>query len=389
MEQNNSILFSDDEVQVVRIVKQKQCKPEKRENVIKRLMASADIYEDDIEKLGHGEDFDSILELLLRDQSRGLRIVPLHIISDEDVERVNYKKYHHIVWATDNYIKRGDGYMPSDEINVSDITKKRTRVVRPRVVKSIKEQQHRIKQKAEVFTPAWVCNHQNNLVDDAWFGQKGVFNQENDDHTWTPTLDKIQFSSQKGHTWLDYVTERRMEMCCGEAPYIVSRYDVTTGELIPLNSRIGLLDRKLRIVGENATTLEKWREYAYKALRSIYAFEWQGDNLLIARENILVSFIEYYYDFCKKIGVESEISTTSLAHAVYIISWNIFQMDGLNYTIPYSDQVPEKATLELEFETQKKSKKIEGVFAKIARWTGDGRQKYLTPIEFREILKSN
>ncbi len=389
MTDKNNMLFNKDEMlETLSCPAKSKKKAEKREDVIQRLMASADIYEDDIEKLGRGDNFDSILELLLRDQSRGLRVIPMHIYSNGDIERVNLKEYHHIIWATDNYKKRGKGYMPTDEIKVSDITKKRNRVVRPRVVKSAKEQLHRIKQKAEVFTPAWVCNHQNNLVDEVWFGRKDVFNRENDNHTWTPTTGKISFSTKRGQTWLDYVTERRIEMCCGEAPYIVSRYDVTTGELIPLNSRVGLLDRKLRVVGENAESLDKWREYAYKALRSIYAFEWQGDNLLIARENILVSFIEYYYDFCKKIGVNSEISTTSLAHIAYIISWNIFQMDGLNYTIPYSDQIPEKAILELEFDSKKIGKQA-GVYAKIARWTGDGRQKYLTPIEFREILKSN
>ena len=29
-----------------------------------------------------------------------------------------------------------------------------------------------------MFTPSWVCNAQNNLIDDAWFGRKGVFNEE-------------------------------------------------------------------------------------------------------------------------------------------------------------------------------------------------------------------
>ena len=31
-----------------------------------------------------------------------------------------------------------------------------------------------IRGKAEVFTPSWVCNCQNNLVDDAWFGYAGA-----------------------------------------------------------------------------------------------------------------------------------------------------------------------------------------------------------------------
>ena len=103
---------------------------------------------------------------------------------------------------------------------------------------------------AEVFTPSWVCNAQNNLVDEAWFGRKDVFNVEDTaNHTWKANTDKIEYP--KGKTWKDYVRATRMEMTCGEAPYLVSRYDATTGESIPLQERIGLLDRKLRVISEN------------------------------------------------------------------------------------------------------------------------------------------
>ena len=44
--------------------------------------------------------------------------------------------------------------------------------------KSKAEQEHRSRDKAEVFTAAWICNKQNNLVDNAWFGREGVFNTE-------------------------------------------------------------------------------------------------------------------------------------------------------------------------------------------------------------------
>ena len=42
------------------------------------------------------------------------------------------------------------------------------------------------------------------------------------------------------------------------SPYLVSRYDTTTGESIPIYKRIGLLDRKLRIINENTTTFNEW-----------------------------------------------------------------------------------------------------------------------------------
>ena len=58
----------------------------------------------------------------------------------------------------------------------------------------------------------------------------------------------------------------RLEIACGEAPYLVSRYDMSTGELIvPPYRRIGILDRKLRIVDENTDTKEEWLKWAFRA----------------------------------------------------------------------------------------------------------------------------
>ena len=73
-------------------------------------------------------------------------------------------------------------------------------------------------------------------------------------------------------------------MSCGESPYLVSRYNVITGEDIPISDRVGLLDRKLRIVCENVDDEKDWYEWAKIAYQSIYGFEWQGDNLVLARE---------------------------------------------------------------------------------------------------------
>ena len=160
-----------------------------------------------------------------------------------------------------------------------------------------------------------------------------MFNTEYTDeqgcHRWRPNSEKIQFP--EGKTWKDYVRDNRLEITCGEAPYIISRYDTTTGEAIPLEQRIGLLDRKLRIVGENTETSGKWLEWVQEAYKSIYAYEWQGDNLLIARESMLISFIEYYQ---QKFGKRPLLK--SINYIAYIISWNVWQMDGLKGVIPNS-----------------------------------------------------
>lgn len=92
-----------------------------------------------------------------------------------------------IYWATDSYADRDESYQFKDAITVDSITGDNGMIIRPRSVKSKDEQTKRSNDMAEVFTPSWVCNAQNNLIDDAWFGKKGVFNSESPDHTWKAT----------------------------------------------------------------------------------------------------------------------------------------------------------------------------------------------------------
>lgn len=238
-----------------------------------------------------------------------------------------------IFWATSDYEQRGEGYQYLDQITADRITGENGRVIMPRVLKSKDTQQERVQSMAEVFTPSWICNAQNNLVDKEWFGRDEVFNKEytdeNGEHRWISLPERITFP--EGKTWKDYVNDLRLEITCGEAPYLVSRYDTTTGQPIPLSERIGLLDRKLRVVSENTTSTGEWLKAAQKAYMSTYAYEWQGDNLLLAREAMLVSFIEYYQ---AKFGKAPLLR--SMQYIAYIISWNVWQMDGLKGVVPGS-----------------------------------------------------
>lgn len=235
-----------------------------------------------------------------------------------------------IFWATDDYEALGEEYKYYAPITVDSITGEHGSIIQPRVLKSRAEQIGRTKEKAEVFTPSWICNIQNNLIDEAWFGRKDVFNHENNEtKTWEPTINPIVFPD--GKTWKDYVRSTRMEITCGEAPYLVSRYDSTTGEFIPIPQRIGMLDRKLRVVSENTESSGEWLKMAQEAYKNIYAYEWQGDNLLLAREALLMTFIEYY---TAKFGKKPELR--SIKYIAYIIAWNIFQMDGLRGVVPNS-----------------------------------------------------
>lgn len=248
------------------------------------------------------------------------------LLKDHTMSRVKGHDYN-IFWATKDYETLGEGFLYSDPITPENITGEYGSVVQPRTCKDRQTQLSRSRDKAEVFTPSWICNSQNNLIDEAWFGRSGVFNIENDDHTWTSNTNPITFP--EGKSWADYVREPRLEITCGEAPYLVSRYDTVTGQFIPLAERIGLLDRKLRVVSENCHTSGEWLTAAQDAYRNTYGYEWQGDSLLIARESLLYTFLEYYR---AKFGKDPLLK--SIKNIAYIISWNLWQMDGLRCVIP-------------------------------------------------------
>lgn len=267
-----------------------------------------------------------------------------------------------IYWATDSYAELGEEFTFYAPITLDKITSyiseegvvvtkeqydtiiKQTpeardryqEMIRPRAVKSKREQTQRAKDKAEVFTPAWICNAQNNLIDEAWFGRKdGLFNSPDpeDPHKWINNEKKISFEGT-GKDWKDYVADMRLEITCGEAPYLANRYDAVTGEYNEVAKfRIGILDRKLRIVSENVKDSKEWILWAKIALRSTYGFEWQGDNLLLAREALFFTFEEHYIE---QFGVKkfNQNKMRMMPGVAYIVSWNLWQMDGLTYGLP-------------------------------------------------------
>jgi hypothetical protein len=260
-----------------------------------------------------------------------------------------------IFWATDNYKHLGDSYQFHFEILPGLITGEKGNIIMPRVQKDKLLQQSRSKEMAEVFTPSWVCNAQNNLIDNAWFGRENAFNFEINvagKRTWNLNPEKIIFP--EGKSWKQYVRDTRLEITCGEAPYLASRYDTTTGNFIAVENRIGLLDRKLRVINENADESGEWLEAVQIAYKNTYGFEWQGDSLLLAREALLITFIENYQ---LKFGKEPLLK--SIQYIAYIISWNIWQMDGLKGVVPNSceDKIVEIADF---FETKTESIKCKG-----------------------------
>ena len=203
-----------------------------------------------------------------------------------------------IIFAEDEY----EGYGLTDHYT-EDIMKEliASKQLNYRVRKSIEHQKARTKKNAEVFTPSWICKQMIEMCE--------------------PPED-----------WQEFVLSTWLEITCGEAPFCVSRYDATTGETIPLYERIGVLDRKMHAINKNVDDKREWTKWTERAFKTTYGYEFQGDNLFIARVNVLRCFVDYYRDKWNEMP-----SKDTILKMINIITWNFWQMDGLKDTIPFSD----------------------------------------------------
>ena len=233
-----------------------------------------------------------------------------------------------ILWATYAYSEHGDWYSPGNEIRSGRITGDYSDLIKTRARRAMEQRTERTRQHAEVFTPLWIVKKMNDFADEQWFGRKtGIYKLTD--------AGKIYFSKSKH--WKLYVDARRLEITCGEAPFLVTRYDVETGEALPVEDRIGLLDRKLRAVSENAADPEEWKAWALRAVQATYGYELQGDNLLIARVNVLCSVEEHMMDRWKQ-----KPDKAFLEKLCNVICWNLWQMDGIKGCVPVPPQPTEE-----------------------------------------------
>lgn len=209
-----------------------------------------------------------------------------------------------ILWATESYAQLGDGYHANLPIKVQLITNGASQFIQPRVHKALEEQKNRTKGRAEVFTPTWVVKMQNDLLEEEF---KDLSLEEYIDKTW-------------------------LEITCGEAPYMCNRYDAVTGEPISLHERVGFVDRKIQRISIEVIDHETWLDLAYRSYKASFGYEYQGDSLILARENLLLTFVEFYADKFNELP-----SIDVLQEIARIITYNVIQMDGLKYTVPFTE----------------------------------------------------
>lgn len=235
-----------------------------------------------------------------------------------------------IIWAGDEYEKLGDGYAAWDHIEVDKVADRHFGTVEPRVAKDAGKQAWRTRKKAEVFTPSWLCERMVDGLDDAFFGDEPAFAEGGG------LTDERMAKLGEDELWKRYVDNRLLEITCGEAPFVCSPYDATTGDYLPAGERIGFLDRKLRVVSAFAADYEEWLKWAFRALEASYGYEFQGDNLLIARINVLNTFADHMKERWGKRPDEHEAR-----YAALVASWNLWQMDGLTGCAPSEWEIPE------------------------------------------------
>ena len=319
----------------------------------------------------HAPEVQAVLDTLLKDKSTG----------------------KNIIWATD----------PPEELQTvmyepvtdrSQITTQQLRlthyeVVLPRMMKQTDTQQQRTRKKGEVFSPAWVCNKMNNALDADWF--RGLVAEESAGQFtvelpqgWQTVETPVQFPACKGRTpaWVQYVQSRRLEVTCGEAPFLASRYDAATGEMIPVPRRIGILDRKLRVVSENAATEEEWLKFATHAVQSTYGYEYQGDNLLLARVNLLLTYTEHLQARWQRKPTKEELQPIA-----NIISWNLWQMDGLHLSAPGGKPQPEAEQLDFFSMFGTVEEQTPAVSCKVKNWRSNKTQNFETIQEGSTSMK--
>ena len=255
-----------------------------------------------------------------------------------------------ILFASDSYAGYGAGYRDDSQMTEGVLLGFDSCDIQPRVYKAAAEQTERTRKRAEVFTPAWIVNQMNNHCDAEWFGRADVFNHQ-EGQVWTVSTEPVTFP--EGKDWKQYVDSRRLEITCGEAPYI------------PIERRIGILDRKLRIVNENAADEAEWFKWAFRAFQSVYGYEYQGDNLLIARMNLLYTLADYIEAKWHRQATQKE-----LEKFLNVICWNLWQMDGLNDTPPYGIPSDEVVQMSL-FDDEEETADDEIVYCKIYDWRKD------------------
>lgn len=178
----------------------------------------------------------------------------------------------------------------------------------PRWQKAKEAQAARTRKRAEVYTPSWVVGKMVGAID-----------------------------TEAPMDWREYLRTTWLEITCGEGAYITTRYEMDSGAPIPEPERVGILDRKLRLLREHLSEIGE-RPSTADVVRTVYGYEYQADSLLIARINALLTIAEHI-----QLLTGRPINRCEVESAIGDIARNLWQMDGLTDCIPGTD-IPAQIT---------------------------------------------
>lgn len=204
--------------------------------------------------------------------------------------------------------------------------------------------------RAAIYTPAYLVRRMTLML----AGETG----------WFTPLRKYPDCEVFMSTYSTALRKTFIEPACGEAPFICMRYDAVSGEPISILERDGILDQKFRNgVYQHPIfpmLYSGFYDDAKLAVKSVYGTEKHIPSLIIARMNVLLTFIEYTHFYFshsgqfKKHPVPEEEHIREIAE---IICWNFWQMDFLN---PQDEVIKDWTTGEIvrwkDFAAKKKYK---------------------------------
>lgn len=218
-----------------------------------------------------------------------------------------------LVWGTSMYKLHGDLYKEDSYITPKLISGKMKNLIKPKISKKQSDMD-----RVKLIFDSWRFNVDNDNKHNFKFDCNNVFGEEVE-------------SCFNDEEWKNSISKKILVMECGEATCFVNRYNLEAKEVIEPFKRKGILDKRLSSINQNVDDEKEWYDMVLVAYKSIYGFDYRGDNVLLARENLLHDFVDNY-----KYKFDKYPSEDKLIEIAKIASWNIWQMDALKFVIPFS-----------------------------------------------------
>lgn len=169
-------------------------------------------------------------------------------------------------------------------------------------------------------------NRKLNQLDEVWFQRSGVFNTPTAEG-WIPAADPVYFEDP--FHWKKYVNQ---QIYVPDLDWGAALTFAGTSENLPLNERMGQLDRELRLVNENVRSQQEWQKRTSTMLARMLGCAKDPIRLFRARLCVLETCREA---FQARFGhLPSARDEKALAH---IVARNLFQSEDELNTVPFQE----------------------------------------------------